>query len=63
MNNVLNAGSDVSGDEGPYPKERWVDRYTVVFDIFVLPFDKGSGLTQTLEMILMRGAKLAGGPS
>jgi hypothetical protein len=41
MHNVLNTGSDVSGDEGPYPKERWVDRTTVEFDIFVLPFDKG----------------------
>jgi hypothetical protein len=41
MDNVLNTGSDVSGDEGPYPKERWVDRSTVAFDIFVLPFYKG----------------------
>jgi hypothetical protein len=40
MDNVLNTGGDVSGDEGPYPKERWVDRTTVVFDIFVLPIDK-----------------------
>jgi hypothetical protein len=41
MDNVLNSGSDVSGDEGQYPKERRVDRNPVVFGIFVLPFGKG----------------------
>src|ERR1700730_44800 len=41
MDNVLNSGSDVSGDEGQYPKERRVDRNPVGVGIFVLPFGKG----------------------
>src|SRR5208282_6664196 len=41
MDSVLNACSDVRGDEGQYLAEGWIDRIAVAFGVFIHPVGEG----------------------